>query len=65
MLAEAGHLTIDEAAAVLAGHAHFYRVSQAEVAEWLIADVTRIPTVLNGTAPGPTGDSGTGPEPSR
>ena len=46
MLAEAGHMTIDAAASVLAGYAHFYRVTQAEVAGWLIADATRIPTVL-------------------
>jgi hypothetical protein len=47
MLAEAGDMTIDAAAAVLAGYAHFYRVTQAEVADWLIADATRIPAVLS------------------
>jgi hypothetical protein len=50
MLAEAGHMTIDAAASVLANYAHFYRVTQAEVAGWLIADATRIPTVLGNPA---------------
>lgn len=50
MLAEAGGMTIDAAASVLAGYAHFYRVTQAEVAGWLIADATRIPTVLGNPA---------------
>jgi hypothetical protein len=61
MLAEAGGLTIDEAAAVLAGYAQFYRVTQAEVADWLVADASRIPTVLGG--PGDRGPAGT-PDPA-
>jgi hypothetical protein len=64
MLAEAGGTSIEEAASVLASYAHFYRVTQAEVAGWLIADATRIPAVLGKPAtPGsgsPTfGESGT------
>jgi len=50
MLAEAGGTSIEAAASVLASYAHFYRVTQAEVAGWLIADATRIPTVLGNPA---------------
>jgi GAF domain-containing protein len=50
MLAEAGHMTIDAATSVLVDYARFYRVTQAEVAGWLIADATRIPTVLGDPA---------------
>ncbi len=46
MLAEAGRTSIEAAATVLARYAQFHRVSQAEVARWLIADATRIPAVL-------------------
>jgi hypothetical protein len=53
MLAEAGDMTIDSAASVLAGYAQFHRVTQAEVAGWLTADASRIPTVLG--RPGTSG----------
>lgn len=55
MLAEAGGTSIEAAAAVLAGYAHAYRVTQAEVAGWLIADSTRLDTVLSHVATSPLG----------
>lgn len=46
MLAEVGGTTIEAAASVLASYARFHRESQADVAGWLVADRTRIQTVL-------------------
>jgi hypothetical protein len=63
MLAEAGGTSIEAAASVLSSYAHFYRVTQAEVAGWLIPDPTRISTVLGNPATSrldpPFGDPGT------
>lgn len=46
MLAEAGGVTIEAAASILAGYTASGRVSEAEVAGWLIADATRLAAVL-------------------
>jgi hypothetical protein len=46
MLAEIGGTTIEAAASVLASYARFHRETQADVAGWLVADRSRVETVL-------------------